>query len=614
MLQNLFEKKSVAMATGWLLIGTHFMLFSRLLPNEQGKLGHDYAYNLPLLLDGYYWFLNNGLFSVPWFTPSFCGGMPLLANPATFYFSAVQFLTFLFDPLTSIRLTFVLFAALGYWGFYLLLAGVFSTSRAAAILGSAIFLFNGLYAYRLVIGHLEFHAFMLVPFLAYFLLCRPAAGSVLRKWAGVAHVVMAGVLIAYMFMSGMAQLLIPSLISVALLGLLKGLTDRAGFSLCHFAIRFSVAGLLSLMLSGVKLVAALAFLENFQRASYLLPGVSELSRLLVLVGRSLALGGGGIDAKTLISNYQWNLERHEFEYGVTIVPFLLIAGAILLDPGKFSRWWRSAGRARLLGYLAAILLLLLIPLPLNFYSPAWNQFLKSLHLIKSISNFFRWFTVYIPFLALLAALVPDRTPALKPIRAMVVLVGLLLLLGQNLLTDRIFYRGDKILNYDPATIRAAYKKTSRDGKPPVIKNLVAPRTWSGKPILTINRNDVLAVGDSQLLCYEPMFGFRLEFFPFQTIHPGPALSERWGILNLKNPACYMYPMENQCEPGDHFRIEQWREAEQFLAFRPFTYQTSKLQKWANRVSLITLLAIATFAAGCLAVWARQKARPRRPGG
>src|SRR3972149_9515337 len=107
MWRTIEDKKYVIVFLGSLAIAIHYLIFMQFFPNEHGKLGHDYAYNLPLLLDGYYWYLHNGFWSVPWFTPSFCGGMPLIANPATFYFSVPQFLTFFINPLTAVRTTFL---------------------------------------------------------------------------------------------------------------------------------------------------------------------------------------------------------------------------------------------------------------------------------------------------------------------------------------------------------------------------------------------------------------------------------------------------------------------------------------------------------------------------
>lgn len=594
----------VPAAAGWVLIGVHYFIFSQFFPNAQGKLGHDYEYNLPLLLDGYYWFLNNGLWPVPWFTPSFCGGMPLLANPATFYVSAAQLFTFFTDPLVGVRLTLLLFAALGFWGFYFLLAQVFKTSKWTALLGGTIFLFNGLFAYRFVVGHLEFHSFMLTPLIAFFLL-KDEAEAPLGRWQAGRDIVCAALLISYAFMSGMTQLIVPSLIAVLVIALLARLEFGEQVSMGRFVGRLTMAGIGALGLSAAKLVAALSFLSNFPRDSYLLPGVDGLGKLLLMIVQVLSVGGGQLDIQGTLVNVQWMLERHEFEFGLSVVPFALILAGVGLNLRQW-QWRGLAARycsARQWPFLLACLLLLSIPLALNYYSPAWNSFLKTVPFIKSLSNFFRWFIIYIPFVVVLAALAVEKTSLLQRHCLPLALAGVTLVVAQNLLTDQAFYHAQF---YDPANIVTAYYHTKDNGRPPVIANQVVNINAAGQLDLSVGRNDALVNGGSPLLCYEPMFGFQLEYLPFKTIQPGPVLADLDGLLNLKNPACYLYPDQNQCAPGDHFTVEQRAEAERFTSFQPFAYQASGLQKAADWLNLLCLLALPALALGYGRAWLRAR--------
>lgn len=595
MTRTLLDNKKIQLAVGWALIGLHYLMFSQFFPNDQGLLGHDYSYDFPLLLDGQYWFLANGLFSVPWFTPSFCGGMPLLANPATFYFSAIQFFSFIVGPMNSIRLTLLLFGALGFWGFYHLLRRVFQTQTWPALLGGALFLFNGFYTYRLIVGHIEFHAFMLVPLLAFFLMRQRGKGvDDGKRWRQTSgNCMVGGVLIAYMFYAGMAQLLLPSLLAVIALALIKGIVSSE-FHLGRFFVQFFLAGALGLGLSAAKLSAALLYLENVPRHTYLLPGVDGVGKLLLLIGRVLSLGGAGIDSEGFLANFQWLLDRHEFEFGVSLVPFLLLA------IGMFDR---LRGRAvvaqgvflpRLVACLAALLLILALPVAFNFYDPAWNDLLRTTPFIKNLSNFFRWFTIYIPVLILMAAVCLDRSNFFKGWVPVAAIVGMALLLVQNMVVNKDFYHAQP---YDPNPVMQAYAKVQEVGRPSVISDIVVSFDQYGQPLMLQDRNDALINGFSQLLCYEPMFGYDLESLPFKTLQPGPALSESAGVLNLKNPACYLFPVENGCEVGDHFRADQRQQAQQFLSYRPFLYQKPLRQQVANAVSLLAFAGVLLFAAG-----------------
>ena len=602
MWRNIEPNKYVVAFLGWLAIAIHFLIFIRFFPNAHGKLGHDYSYNFPLLLDGYYWYLHNGFWSVPWFTPSFCGGMPLIANPATFYFSVPQFLTFFINPLAAVHTTFFVFACLGFWGMYLLLRSIFRTSGWSALLGGTLFLFNGFYAYRFIVGHMEFHGFMLVPWLAFFLLRIEDRQSPYWKLRYAVDITVGALLLAYMFMSGMTQLLPPTILSIMLVALTLSLNNPSERILPIFSFRLLLSGALALCLSAAKLVAALSFLNHFPRDSYLLPGVDGIGKLLPLIGRVLTFGGyDGLFQ--VLSNSPYEYPRHEFEYGLTVVPVMLLFLFCLYRLRQLPAVVRSLGQRRQLLTLVATLLILSVPLALNYYSPGWNRLLKSIPLIKSLSNLLRWFIIYIPLVILLTALAVEKCTRWQRRRPLLVIICLFIVFGQNLFTGKRFYHGQP---YGPGDILTAYTKAKESGTPPVISNLIASPEDRFRRTAYFAHNGVLTEGYSQILCFEPMFGWNLEFFPFKTIHPGPALLAEQGILNLKNPACYLYPQENQCTPGDHFRIDQIAAASQFINFRPFDFRASRIQRLANWLNLAALGAVTLFATLSVLIFLRKR--------
>ncbi len=78
-----------------LLLAAYHFIFREYFPLPGGLMGHDYSYELPMLMDGYLWFRNNGILTPPWFTPSFCGGQVSFGDPQASFYSVPQFLTFL---------------------------------------------------------------------------------------------------------------------------------------------------------------------------------------------------------------------------------------------------------------------------------------------------------------------------------------------------------------------------------------------------------------------------------------------------------------------------------------------------------------------------------------
>ena len=76
----------------WLLVVLLFaykLIFIDLLFTPDGTMGHDYAYFLPVLLSGYFWYQTNGLAHIPWFhsfcspSGSFCAFESLVALPCS---------------------------------------------------------------------------------------------------------------------------------------------------------------------------------------------------------------------------------------------------------------------------------------------------------------------------------------------------------------------------------------------------------------------------------------------------------------------------------------------------------------------------------------------------
>src|SRR5262249_264018 len=107
-------------------------------------------------------------------------------------------------------------------------------------------------------------------------------------------------------------------------------------------------------------------------------------------------------------NAVFAIERHELEYGITLIPGMLLLGAAAMyvyqvirnpPPRPPQPWHIAAG--------AGILFLLAIPLTLNVYQQDWNLFLKSLPFFRNNFILLRWFSAYIPVAVVFAALAFD---------------------------------------------------------------------------------------------------------------------------------------------------------------------------------------------------------------
>ncbi len=534
-----------------LIYASYLLLHLPLFYNESGTLSHDFGLALPSLLAGDYWMSQNGPFAPFWFSPSHCGGVPVFAGPQDGYYSSYQLFTYLLGPHHAITAAFALYAAIGMAGFYLLARQLFHCQRSTALLGATLFLFNGFYTYRMVVGHLGFNAIMLMPLIA-LLLFRPAPVVGRGDLRGLAA---AAMLFAYLLLTGAGSIMIPLIMILLLIGLLL---IGIGHPWRHLLSRFTLFGLLFTALIAFKLEIAFATLSNLPRESYSMPGFANLADAVLIPLRLLFIGPiNGDQAIELMANQQWQLNQHEFEYGITPIPLLMIAIALTSATVR-----QAVARHPLV--LFSITVIALLPIAFNYYSPEWNRMIKSIPLIRKNSNLIRWYLVYIPLVVLVATLLFDRWRASGRVRLTLASLSIALVILHGAARDRDYYA---VGSYRPDAIIEAWQTSQGSGE-------VVPVSGVG----ILNRqpfrygNDLLTVGLSQRLCYEPLFGYRLEGMPqAERLRDAPAMSHDGRYFNFKNPACYTYPEENGCQPGDHFTIGQRQELDSLLNYRQFPF-------------------------------------------
>jgi hypothetical protein len=574
-----------------LLLSAYYCIYLPYLPNSAGTVGNDYSLWLPDLMVGYYWFLNNGLLVVPWFSPALCGGVPFQADPQVGYLSLPQFLTFVMPPIEAVRASVLVFAAAGFLGAYLLARLSFRLSAAAALLAGTLFMFNDFYAARMMIGHLTYQSYMLTPLLAALILAGTSPLSPVAT--SIACQGLAGFIIAAMVEAGAIHVLPPALLSVLIIIAIHAI--RSGFT-ARPMFRLLTAIGIGCALSAGKLTASFALLRHFPRDYYSLPGIDGLQNVLWSAAGVLFLGPS---THSQAVNAVWALQRHEWEYGVTVIPPILMFAWV----ARFNWLSRPTGPWPWMVLCG----LLLIPILLNWYQPAWNQALKALPIIGSSSNLLRWFASYILPAILGAACAFD---AIVPPRARRAL-GLAAALGAVALhsvTDRSFYGPKDQASYGVAIVETAWHNAWILGTGPRITANRVLDDSNGNLSMLPNRQDAFAFGYSQLYGYEPLFGYNLERFPSGTLHAGQSLAAANGQLNVKNPACYVFPQANRCQPGDPFLESQVGDAQAFLSYQPFPFARPAWANVADWVGILAALALLVALAGAGGVVALRRAR------
>lgn len=572
-------------------IGAYALVFLPLLPEPGRAAGLDYSYFLPQLLAGYYWFSNNGLLSIPWFTPAFCAGVPYFANMQGTYLSLPQFLMFVVNSFQALQIAFMTFAVAGFGGFYALSRNVFGMSRWIALAAGVIFLFNGFYPARFIAGHIAFHAFMLMPIVAISALA--GAREVIPQRSFDTWVLVGALTIAYMVHSGMVHALLPSLLAVVAVILVHGYLF--GLRATPF-FRLMFMGGIALALSAAKLAAAIAYISHFPREMVPLLGFDGFWRTLYIALRSLFVAPAIDHAAVWLQNNQWFPDfkvlfgPHELEYGVTFIPALATLTWItrkLID--RFHQRSSIGSLSSRTLIVLAFTLLLSVPIFLNWYEPSWTAFLKTVPLLGNSSTLIRWLCLYIPVAALVGMLCIERERMLATVRPLVALGIIAAVISINISTDWTYYvrRG----NYDVTDVTVAHAALRGGASIPTIERVEWPPTALRDLTFKPGRSDSFVGGGTNAKCYEPMFGHRLEEYPFGILREGPTLEVNDGQTNIKNPACMLYPEANECRPGDHFSESEIASATAFTSYKPFPFQMPWWQKVANGISLIALVSM-----------------------
>ncbi len=563
-----------------------------MLNGHRHPMGSDYAVFVPHLLADNFWFRLNGQWSVPWFTPAFCGGMPNWGNPQAMPYSLPQWLLWFVDPVTSIQITFGVMAAAGAVGTWFLLRDGFGASGWAAAYGAVVFLFNGFYLSHLVVGHLPYNPVMLTPWVAW--LCLRSTGS---GWQRVAEITVGGALIAVTVQGGMLTLLFPVIAAWVAIGLVKVL--RSGASR-EYWMRLAGAGVVGMALSASKLVATIALTRQFGRRFYPLTGFATAGDVVATAFRSLFLRPRAIDESGYVSS-PVRLGMHEGDFGISPVPLVLIVvGLIYWIRGARDR--RPADSRTLT--LAALGVLCILPLALNWYVPAWMDVLKKIPVFSSASTLVRWFFVYVPLLVIGSAFALERLPK-RWLWSAIAIAGCI---AWSLTMDRSPYLEK---TYNPLWVDNAWASV-RSGEPiPTIERMDL-HLFNGRPQTVVGADDVFTSGASQVFCLEPLFGYFHENFPWRPLHDGPAFDVMGDLLNVKNPACEIFPAENHCKPGDQFRVRDREMAETFLSWGPIPFERSRLQRVADVVNVVAVLVVTVGLLSAALLWARAQGRERAP--
>ena len=93
-------------------------------------------------------------------------------------------------------------------------------------------------------------------------------------------------------------------------------------------------------------------------------------------------------------------------------------------------------------------------------------------------------------------------------------------------------------------------------------------------------------------CYEPILNSAGT--PSLVLHEGSPLDIENGHYNLMNPACYQYPDQNDCKPGERISVDDGDNLRRLTNGLPVTWRISTAQHLADGLTLLSLLTFVAF--------------------
>jgi len=238
-------------------------------------------------------------------------------------------------------------------------------------------------------------------------------------------------------------------------------------------------------------------------------------------------------------------------------------------------------------FILYIILFLILIIPIFFNVNIYNSknIISNIPIFKSFWINIRWMAVYIFPVILFVGIVINKIK----INNKFVLLLIFLVILQTITYHKIrnIFKTNYFVNgavYDISEINN-YSMNVKDN----INNVKIEYVQMWPHLIG---NEGYMYNTSNYYCYSPIFGYRLEYLPFNNIMNFQVHKPQKELKNyLFNPACFLYPDENFCKPGDLFRPDQDLNLYKFINFNNYDFNIPFYQKISNYISLIVFMII-----------------------
>ena len=330
----------------------------------------------------------------PLWTPYYCGGNVLLANPQSPFLSPFFAFVLLLGAVIGLKIEALVYLAIGLLSMFLL-ARKLGCSRFAAVFGAVVFMFSSWYAVRVVVGHTTFFPFALMPLIFLFYLNSTSRESTVALAERIKWAMAAALLMAVMFLSGGIYPFYATVLLITFYSVLDSASARkispAGVAVAILVFAALVAS--AKLIPVIDFTAGISAEQDSQLTSAGVVVKSLLSRDQLIpqkdlqTGRDLVPEGRQKELDTLAGKLPWGW--HEYSAYIGIIPLLLALLAFI----NYKKNWKL---------IASGLFFLALALGNHLPGGPW-QFLRELPFFSGLHGPSRFIIVFVFFVALLAA-------------------------------------------------------------------------------------------------------------------------------------------------------------------------------------------------------------------
>ena len=404
------------------------------------------------------------------------------------------------------------------------------------------------------------------------------------------YLILSSIIFANFFYSGSGPIILIILISI-----LSVLSFYSLFiqSLKIFA-EFVLSAFLGILISLSKITAVLFFLSNFPRNYPATEFHSFFSFVKTFFFSFFIKPNQEYFNDNLTSMFPFGL--HEIEFGVSIVPLILIFFIFFLNKKNFKLNYQSV-------YLFLLLItIFLIPVLLNINFLNQFQLIQKIPILNSTWVQPRWMTIYILPIIIISGLIVQNLNFNITHKKYITIFFISILLVQNFMRDNSWHFNEA-RHYNVEKANNFSMHISKNKKFEVFGPAILMNQYN-TPQIVNNKNDMFFYdGFSPLTCYQPIFGYGLEklnaskiIFNSKKVFSDNSYllySNKFDIKNddfmFFNPSCFLFPEENNCSPGDLFKISEKEKLIKFTTFNKFDFKKNKLQIISNYISILTFI-------------------------